>query len=239
MNPVDVSATAESRIKGMIAIRDCVRTLIEYQTEDYPDADIQAEQEKLNGLYDDFSKKYGMINARANNSAFSSDSSYCLLSSLEVLDDEGNFVRKADMFRVLCFQSLKQFIEHRLVLFVILFYIAGPYHFHDHREVLLIRWSFIMEVADKGFQKHRRSLIPEWVLRLTAFGRCVLKEICGKTLNIVITVQIHKRVITMALFHVDKVKNLYVIALFFQKISRIAEQFAFRVENNKTCVVSS
>ena len=98
MNPVDVSATAESRIKGMIAIRDCVRTLIEYQTEDYPDADIQAEQEKLNGLYDDFSKKYGMINARANNSAFSSDSSYCLLSSLEVLDDEGNFVRKADMF---------------------------------------------------------------------------------------------------------------------------------------------
>lgn len=98
MNPVEVSATAESRIKGMIAIRDCVRTLIEYQTEDYPDADIKAEQEKLNGLYDDFSKKYGMINARANNSAFSSDSSYCLLSSLEVLDDEGNFVRKADMF---------------------------------------------------------------------------------------------------------------------------------------------
>lgn len=98
MNPVTVSATAESRIKGMIAIRDCVRTLIEYQTEDYPDADIKQEQEKLNSLYDSFSKKYGMINARANNSAFSSDSSYCLLSSLEVLDDEGNFVRKADMF---------------------------------------------------------------------------------------------------------------------------------------------
>ena len=98
MNPVDVSATAESRIKGMIAIRDCVRTLIEYQTEDYPDADIQAEQEKLNRLYDDFSKKYGLISARANNSAFNSDSSYCLLSSLEVLDDEGNFLRKADMF---------------------------------------------------------------------------------------------------------------------------------------------
>ena len=98
MNPVDVSATAESRIKGMIAIRDCVRTLIEYQTEDYPDADIKAEQEKLNRLYDDFSKKYGLISARANNSAFNSDSSYCLLSSLEVLDDEGNFIRKADMF---------------------------------------------------------------------------------------------------------------------------------------------
>ena len=98
MNPVDVSATAESRIKGMIAIRDCVRTLIEYQTEDYPEADIKAEQDKLNDLYDTFSKKYGMINARANNSAFSSDSSYCLLSSLEVLNDEGEFVRKADMF---------------------------------------------------------------------------------------------------------------------------------------------
>lgn len=98
MNPVDASATAESRIKGMIAIRDCVRTLIEYQTEDYPDADIKAEQEKLNRLYDEFSKKYGLISARANNSAFNSDSSYCLLASLEVLDDEGNFLRKADMF---------------------------------------------------------------------------------------------------------------------------------------------
>ena len=98
MNPVDVSVTAESRIKGMIGIRDCVRTLIEYQTEDYPDGDIKAEQEKLNRLYDDFSKKYGLISGRANNSAFNSDSSYCLLSSLEVLDDEGNFLRKADMF---------------------------------------------------------------------------------------------------------------------------------------------
>ena len=98
MDPVEVSMTAENRIKGMIAIRDCVRTLIEYQTEDYSDAEIQAEQARLNELYDDFSKKYGLINARANNSAFSSDSSYCLLSFLEVLDDEGNFIRKADMF---------------------------------------------------------------------------------------------------------------------------------------------
>lgn len=98
MNPVEVSMTAENRIKGMIAIRDCVRTLIEYQTKDYSDVEIQAEQARLNELYDDFSKKYGLINARANNSAFSSDSSYCLLSSLEVLDDEGNFIRKADMF---------------------------------------------------------------------------------------------------------------------------------------------
>ena len=98
MNPVEVSVTAENRIKGMIAIRDCVRTLIEYQTEDYPDSEIREQQEKLNALYDDFSKKYGLISSRANNTAFSTDSSYCLLSSLEVLDDEGNFVRKADMF---------------------------------------------------------------------------------------------------------------------------------------------
>ncbi len=98
MNPVDVSATAESRIKGMIQLRDCARKLIELQTEDYPSDDIEAEQLKLNSLYDDFSSKYGLINSRANNSAFRSDSSYCLLSSLEVLDNEGKFLRKADMF---------------------------------------------------------------------------------------------------------------------------------------------
>ena len=98
MTPVDVSVTAENRIKGMIGIRDCVRTLIEYQTEDYPEEDIRSEQARLNELYDAFCKKYGLINSRANNSVFNSDSSYCLLSSLEILDDEGNFVRKADMF---------------------------------------------------------------------------------------------------------------------------------------------
>ena len=98
MNPVDVSATAESRIKGLIAIRDSVRQLIEYQTEDFPESFITAEQTKLNNLYDEFSKKYGLINSRANTSAFNADSSYCLLASLEILDDEGNFVRKADMF---------------------------------------------------------------------------------------------------------------------------------------------
>ena len=98
MNPVDVSATAESRIKGLIDIRDSVRQLIEYQTEDFPEHFITAEQAKLNNLYDEFSKKYGLINSRANTSAFNADSSYCLLASLEILDDEGNFVRKADMF---------------------------------------------------------------------------------------------------------------------------------------------
>ena len=98
MNPVEVSVTAANRIKGLIGIRDCVRTLIEYQAEDWPDQDIQAQQRKLNALYDAFVDKYGRINSRANSSAFSIDSAYFLLTSLEVLDDERNFVRKADMF---------------------------------------------------------------------------------------------------------------------------------------------
>lgn len=98
MNPVEVSVTAANRIKGLIGIRDCVRTLIEYQTEDWPDPDIQAQQRKLNALYDAFVDKYGRINSRANSSVFSMDSAYFLLTSLEVLDDERNFIRKADMF---------------------------------------------------------------------------------------------------------------------------------------------
>ena len=98
MTPVDCSATAENRIKGMIRIRDSVRTLLEMQTEDYPDSDIKAEQEKLNRLYDEFTKKYGLINSRANASAFSQDSSYSLLSALEVLNDNGELECKADLF---------------------------------------------------------------------------------------------------------------------------------------------
>ena len=98
MHPVDLSVTGVNRVKGLIAIRECVRKLIEYQTEDYPDTMIQQEQTNLNALYDAFEKKYGRINTRANKSVFADDSSFCLLSSLEVLDDEGNFVRKADMF---------------------------------------------------------------------------------------------------------------------------------------------
>ena len=98
MNPVEVSVTAANRIKGLIGIRDCVWTLIEYQTEDWPADDIQAQQRKLNAIYDAFVSKYGRINSRANSSAFSMDSAYFLLTSLEVLDDERNFVRKADMF---------------------------------------------------------------------------------------------------------------------------------------------
>ena len=98
MNPIEVSATAENRIKGLIAVRDCVRNLIELQTEDYPDEDIRAEQARLNTLYDNYTKKYGLINSRANISAFSDDSSFALLSALEVLNENGELERKADMF---------------------------------------------------------------------------------------------------------------------------------------------
>ena len=98
MTPVDVSATAESRIKGMIEIRDCVRELIRLQTDDYPDSAILSAQERLNEIYDKFTKKYGLLNARANRLVFSDDSSYCLLCSLEVIGENGELKRKADMF---------------------------------------------------------------------------------------------------------------------------------------------
>ena len=98
MFPVEQSLTGQNRVKGMIAIRDSVRSLIEMQTADYPDYEVEKEQQKLNALYDTFSKKYGLINSRANVSAFSQDSSFALLSALEVLDENGDLERKADMF---------------------------------------------------------------------------------------------------------------------------------------------
>ena len=98
MNPVEVSKTAESRIRGMIELRDCVRTLLEYQTKDYPDEEIKAQQAKLNALYDAFTRKYGLINSRGNAIAFDQDSSYFLLCSLEILDEDRNLKRKADLF---------------------------------------------------------------------------------------------------------------------------------------------
>ena len=98
MNPVEVSKTAESRIRGMIELRDCVRALLEYQTEDYPDEEIKAQQAKLNALYDAFTRKYGLINSRGNAIAFDQDSSYFLLCSLEILDEDRNLKRKADLF---------------------------------------------------------------------------------------------------------------------------------------------
>ena len=98
MRKVELNATAENRVKGMIELRDCVRTLIEYQTENYSDDEIKAQQAKLNTLYDNYTKKYGLINSRGNSLAFSEDSSYFLLCSLEILDEYGELERKADMF---------------------------------------------------------------------------------------------------------------------------------------------
>ena len=98
MNPVEVSKTTESRIKGMIELRDCVRTLLEYQTEDYSEEEIKGQQAKLNTLYDAFTRKYGLINSRGNAIAFDQDSAYFLLCSLEILDEEKNLKRKADLF---------------------------------------------------------------------------------------------------------------------------------------------
>lgn len=112
MTPAKASMTAENRIKGLLEIRDCVRNLIQYQTDDYPEEMIQTEQENLNRLYDDFTKKYGLINSRGNYLAFAADESYFLLCSLEVLDDEGKFKRKADMF------SKRTIKPHREVTFV-------------------------------------------------------------------------------------------------------------------------
>ena len=98
MHPQELSKTNESRVKGLIEIRDCVRNLLDYQLEDYPEEDIKNEQIKLNELYDSFIKKYGLINSRGTNTAFSNDSSYYLLCSLEILDEKANLKRKADMF---------------------------------------------------------------------------------------------------------------------------------------------
>ncbi len=112
MTPANVSMTAESRIKGLLEIRDCVRKLIQYQTDDCPEEMIKTEQENLNRLYDAFTKKYGLINSRGNYLAFAADESYFLLCSLEVLDDEGKFKRKADMF------TKRTIKPHREVTFV-------------------------------------------------------------------------------------------------------------------------
>ena len=98
MKPVELSVTAQNRVKGMIAIRDCTRELIAYQTEGYPDEEIEEQQKKLNHLYDLFQKKYGLLNSRANSMAFSDDSSYPLLCSLEIVAEDGTLERKADMF---------------------------------------------------------------------------------------------------------------------------------------------
>src|SRR5699024_5408256 len=98
MKPVELSVTAQNRVKGMIAIRDCTRDLIAFQTEGYPDQEIEDQQKKLNAQYDLIQKKYGLLNSRANSIAFSDDSSYLLLCSLEIVGEDGTLERKADMF---------------------------------------------------------------------------------------------------------------------------------------------
>ena len=94
----DVSAAMTERIKGLMELRDCTRRLIQLQTEDASDAEIAAEQRRLNRLYDAYTAKYGLISNRENKRAFSDDSSYYLLCSLEILDEDGKLERKADMF---------------------------------------------------------------------------------------------------------------------------------------------
>lgn len=108
MTPVDVSATAENRIRGMIALRDTVRSLITMQEQDYSEEEIKSGQLRLNNLYDKFIKDYGLISSRGNKSAFSQDSSYSLLSALEILDENGNLERKADMFTKRTIKSHKE-----------------------------------------------------------------------------------------------------------------------------------
>ena len=98
MVPQELSVTARSRVTGMIGIRDCTRQLIEWQTEGAPDEIIQREQARLNSLYDAYTKKYGLLSDRANGSVFREDSSYPLLCSLEILDEDGKLKAKADMF---------------------------------------------------------------------------------------------------------------------------------------------
>ena len=145
-------------------------------------------------------------------------------------------ILEGDMLRVPFLQSFKQLIENRLILLVVLLYIAGSDHLHDHRKVLLVGRSLIMEIADKGLEQHRCRLIPERVLCLRTFGRCVLKEVCGKPLNIIIAADIHERVVAMAFLHINEVKDFYFIALLLQQMAGIPEQFTLGVKHNERSI---
>ena len=145
---METSVTAQGRIKGMIELRDCVRDLIEYQTEDYSDAAIKEEQEKLNHLYDNFTARYGLINSRGNSMAFDEDSAYCLLCSLEVLDENGEMERKADMFS-------KRTIRQRAIVT----------HVDTAVEALAI------SIAEKAPRGYGVLAIPDRPVRRTACGR--------------------------------------------------------------------
>ena len=98
MKPVEMTGTMQERIKGMVSLRDTVNDLIAYQLEEYGDTVIREKQAELSALYDEFTKKFGLINSQTNKRAFNQDSSYCLLCSLEVLNEDGTLKCKADMF---------------------------------------------------------------------------------------------------------------------------------------------
>ena len=140
------------------------------------------------------------------------------------------------MLRVPFLQSFKQLIENGLVFLVVLLHIAGSDHLHDHREVLLIGRSLIMEIADKGLEQHGCRLIPERVLCLRSFGCCILKEVCGKPLNIIIAADIHEWVVAMAFLHINEVKDFDLIALLLQQMTGIPEQFTLWVKHNKRSI---
>ena len=140
------------------------------------------------------------------------------------------------MLRVSFLQSLKKLIENGLVFLVVLLYIAGSDHLHNHGEVLLVGRSLIMEIADKGLEQHRCRLIPERVLCLRSFGCCILKEVCGKPLNIIIAADIHERVVAMAFLHINEVKDFYFIALLLQQMAGIPEQFTLWVKHNERSI---
>ena len=135
------------------------------------------------------------------------------------------------MLRVLRFQPFKELVKDRKIVLVVLFHIARSDHFHHHRKVLFIRWSLVVKVTNKSLQEHSRSLIPEGVLRLAALWRCVLKQVGCETLNVVVALQINKGVVAVALFHIDKVKNLDVVSVLFQEVPGIPEQFSLRVKH--------
>ena len=145
-------------------------------------------------------------------------------------------ILEGDMLRVSFLQSLKKLIENRLILLVVLLYIAGSDHLHNHGKVLLIGRSLIMEIADKGLKQHGCRLIPERVLCLRTFGCCILKEVCGKPLNIIIAADIHERVVAMAFLHINEVKDFYFIALLLQQMAGIPEQFTLRVKHNERSI---
>ncbi len=140
------------------------------------------------------------------------------------------------MLRVPHFQTVKEFIQRRLKLVVVLPDFPGPYHFHDHREVLFIGRGFIVEIEHQRQQEHLCRLIPKGVLALTALGRGVLEQVRHQPLDVVVAAEIDKRVVAVAFLHVDKVDHLNVVPLGFQQVPGVPQQFALGIEAHKAGV---